>query len=91
MTKRLFVVCVVFLSAVSAFADETAQANRLFVEAMKWIQAAETVQVASEKLTLLQDALNNLNGIVDTTIHPLIWPSSSSAVRQSAPFLSPNC
>ena len=68
----LFFVC---LSVVPAVADDPAQANRLLVEAVKLIQAAETEDEASDKLALLEGALAKLNEIIKR------HPSSSLAVK----------
>ena len=68
----LFLVC---LSMVPAFADDPAVANRLLVEAAKFIKAANTEDGASEKLALLESALTKLNEIVEH------HPSSDLAVK----------
>ena len=65
----------VFLLVVPAVADDPAAANRLLVEAVKLIKAADSKTVASEKLALLEDALAKLNEIIDR------HPSSSLAVK----------
>ena len=68
----LFLVC---LSVVPAVADDPAQANRLLVEAVKLIQAAETQDEVSDRLALLEGALAKLNEIIER------HPSSSLAVK----------
>ena len=67
-TLRLLLVCVLCLSVVPVAADDPAQANRLLVEAVRVIQAAEAEKAATEKLSLLQSALAKLNEIVES--HP---------------------
>lgn len=68
MITRFFLVCILCLSTMSAYADDPAQASRLFVQAMKSIQAADTEQAAADKLALLQSAFAKLNEIVED--HP---------------------
>ena len=75
MITRLLFVTVLCLSVVPAGADDPAQANRLLVEAVKLIQAAEQEQPASEKLVMLESALAKLNQIMDD------HPSSDVAVK----------
>lgn len=75
MITRLLFVAVLCLSVVPAAADDPAQANRLLVEAMKSIKAAETEQVAARKQALLESALAKLNQIVDD------HPASDLAVK----------
>ena len=65
MAKRLLLICILFLSVSAAHADDSAQANRLFVEAMKLIQTAETEQSPPNKLALLENAVAKLNQIVN--------------------------
>ena len=61
---RLLLVCVLCLSVVPVAADDPVQANRLLVEAVQLIQAAEAEKAATEKLSLLESALAKLNEIV---------------------------
>ena len=68
----IFVLC---LTVAPAAADDPAQANRLLVDAVKMIKVAETVEETSEKLSLLEDALANLNEIIEH------HPSSGIAVK----------
>lgn len=80
MITRLLLATLLSLSVVPAGADDPAQANRLFVEAVKLIQAAEQEQPASQKLAKqklakLQSALAKLNQIMDD------HPSSDVAVK----------
>lgn len=75
MITRLLFVTILCLSVVPAGADDPAQANRLLVEAVKLIQAAEQEQPASQKLAKLQSALAKLNQIMDD------HPSSDVAVK----------
>ena len=74
MTKWLFLL-VACLLVLPAAADDPAQANRLLVEAVQLIKAAETESGASEKLALLEDAIAKLNEIIEQ------HPSSSLAVK----------
>lgn len=75
MITRLFLICALCLSVVPASADDPAQANRLFVQAIKSIQAVDTEQAAPKKLALLQNAFAKLNEIVED------HPSSDLAVK----------
>ena len=75
MITRLLFVSILCLSVVPAGADDPAQANRLLVEAVKLIQAAEQEQPAPEKLVILESALAKLNQIMDD------HPSSDVAVK----------
>ena len=75
MITRLLFVTILCLSVVPAGADDPAQANRLLVEAVKLIQAAEQEHPASEKLVMLESALTKLNQIMDD------HPSSDVAVK----------
>ena len=65
-------ICLLVLPAV---ADEPAGANRLLVEAVKMIKAADSQTEGSEKLALLEGALAKLNEIIDR------HPSSGLAVK----------
>ena len=65
-------ICLLVLPAV---ADEPAGANRLLVEAVKMIKAADSQPEGSEKLALLEGALAKLNEIIDR------HPSSGLAVK----------
>ena len=71
----LLLVCVLCLSVAPVAADDPAQANRLLVEAVRLIQAAEAEKAATEKLSLLQSALAKLNEIVEG------HPSTDLAVK----------
>ena len=74
MTKWLSIL-VVCLLVVPAAADDPAQANRLLVEAVQLIKAADTASGAAEKLVLLESAIANLNEIIEQ------HPSSGLAVK----------
>ena len=74
MTKWLLPL-VACLLVVPAAADDPAQANRLLVEAVQLIKAAEAESGASKKLALLEDAIAKLNEIIEQ------HPSSSLAVK----------
>ena len=75
MTRRLFLVCFMLLSVISASADESAHANRLFVEAVRLIQTAATDQNPTEQLRLLENALSKLHEIIEK------HPSTDLAVK----------
>ena len=75
MIARLLCVTLLCLSIVPAAADDPAEANRLLVEAVKLIQAAEQDRKANHKLVKLESALAKLNQIMDD------HPSSDLAVR----------
>ena len=75
MIARLLCVTLLCLSIVPAAADDPAEANRLLVEAVKLMQAAEQDQKANHKLAKLESALAKLNQIMDN------HPSSDLAVR----------
>ena len=63
------------LLVVPAVAEDPAGANRLLVEAVKMIKAADSQTEGSEKLDLLEGALAKLNEIIDR------HPSSGLAVK----------
>ena len=65
----------IWLLVLPAVADEPAGANRLLVEAVKMIKAADSQTQGSEKLDLLEGALAKLNEIIDR------HPSSGLAVK----------
>ena len=75
MIRRLFLFFTLCLLVIPASADDPAEANKLLVEAVKLIQAANTNQTAAEQLPLLESALAKLNQIVDD------HPSSDLAVK----------
>ena len=75
MIARLFLVGLLFLSAASAAADGTAQANQLLVEAANMVDAAGKEQETGTQLSLLEHALSKLNEIVQD------YPSSALAVK----------
>ena len=75
MLTRLVLICVLCLSVMSVSADDSAQANKLLVEAVKSIQAADMKQTATEQLPLLEKALAKLKEIVEK------HPSSDLAVK----------
>ena len=74
MTRWLSLLAVCLL-VVPAAADDPTQANRLLVEAVQMINAAEKASGAAEKLALLEDAIAKLNDIIEH------HPSSSLAVK----------
>ena len=74
MTKCLPLMLVCLLVAPAA-ADDPAQANRLLVEAVQLMKAANAETGAPSKLALLEDAIARLNEIIEQ------HPSSSLAVK----------
>ena len=75
MITRLLLIAVLCVPSAPLAADDSTQANRLLVEAMKLIQAAGTKQTATERLPLMESALAKLNEIVEN------HPSSDLAVK----------
>ena len=75
MITRLLLIAVLCVPSAPLAADDSTQANRLLVEAMKLIQAAGTKQTAAEGLPLMESALAKLNKIVEN------HPSSDLAVK----------
>ena len=73
MVRLLFVL--LYLTAMPASADDTAEANRLFVESVKLLLQADALDADTDKLPLLEQALSKLNGIIDQ------HPSSDLAVK----------
>ena len=65
MLKRLLVVLLLMGFAAPALANHTSRANELMVEAVKLLQSAEGATDAAERLRLSEEALGNLNEIVD--------------------------
>ena len=62
-------------SAGSALADDTSEANKLFVEAVKLVKSAEGEKSFEKTLSLLEEALARLYKIIDD------YPSSDLAVK----------
>ena len=77
MTARLFLICALSLSlsVAPASADDTAQANKLFVDAVRLITAAASKQIPAEQLLLLEESLAKLNQIMEN------HPSTDLAVK----------
>ena len=75
MITRLLLVAVLCVPSAPLAADDSTQANRLLVEAMKLIQAAGTKQTAADRLPLVESALAKLNEIVEN------HPSTDLAVK----------
>jgi hypothetical protein len=65
MITRLLLIAVLCVPSTPLAADDSTQANRLLVEAVKLIQAAGTKQTAAEQLPLMESALAKLNEIVE--------------------------
>ena len=75
MLKHIIVVCAFCVLASSALADDTARANRLFVAAVKFIQASEAEASMEKKFELLEKAHSNLTTIIDQ------FPATDLAVK----------
>ena len=75
MLKHIIVVCAFCVLASSALADDTARANRLFVTAVKLIQASDAEPSAEKKFELLKKAHINLTTIIDQ------FPATDLAVK----------
>ena len=75
IAATLAVVVALLFSAGSALADDTGEANELFVEAVKLVKSAKNVEGYEEKAAVLEEALAKLNKIVDD------YPSTDLAVK----------
>jgi len=71
----LAVVVALLFSAGATFADDTSEANKLFVEAVKLVKSVEDIRDPIEKAAALEEALRKFNEIVDD------YPSSDLAVK----------
>ena len=71
----ILAVIALLFSAGSALADETSEANKLFVEAVKLVKSAEGEKSFEKTLSVMEEALSKLNEIVDD------YPSSDLAVK----------
>ena len=65
MLKHLVITLFLMGFALPALADDTENANELLVEAVKLLQSAEGAPDAMERFRLSEEALGNLNEIVD--------------------------
>ena len=63
-----FSVIALLFSAGATLADDTDEANKLYIEAAKLIKLAENIEGFGEKAEVLEEALSLLNKIVDD--HP---------------------
>ena len=70
----LSVIALLF-SAGASLADDTDEANKLYIEAAKLIKLAENIEGFGEKAEVLEEALSLLNKIVDD------HPSTNLAVK----------
>ena len=57
------------------FEEDTAKANKLFVEAVKLVKSVANVEGLEEKADALDEALSKLNKLL-MTIYLAIWRSS---------------
>ncbi len=63
--KRFFLACILCLAVSPVWADDTAWANRLLIEAVGYIRDAELEPSPEEKFGLLKKAHDNLVEIVE--------------------------
>ena len=75
IAATLTVVEALIFSVGSTLADDTSEANELFVEAVKLVKSVENAEGSIEKAVVLEEALSKLNEIVDD------YPSSDLAVK----------
>jgi hypothetical protein len=75
MLKHIIVICAFCVLTSSALADDTARANRLFVAAVKLIQASEAEASVEKKFELVKKAHSNLTTIIDQ------FPATDLAVK----------
>ena len=71
----ILIAITLLFSAGSALADDTASANKLFVEAVKLVESAEGEKSFEKTLSVMEEALARLNKIIDD------YPSSDLAVK----------
>lgn len=74
IAATLSVIALLF-SAGATLADDTDEANKLYIEAAKLIKLAENIEGFGEKAEVLEEALSLLNKIVDD------HPSTNLAVK----------
>ena len=74
IAATLAVIALLF-SAGATLADDTDEANKLYIEAAKLIKLAENIEGFGEKAEVLEEALSLLNKIVDD------HPSTNLAVK----------
>ena len=75
LLATLAVVVALLFSAGSAIADDTSEANKLFVEAVKLVKSVKNVEGYDEKAVVLEEVLGKLNEIVED------YPSTDLAVK----------
>jgi len=75
MLKHLVITLFLMGFALPALADDIGEANELLVEAVQLLQSAEGTTDAMERLKLSEEALGNLNEIVER------YPSTDLAVK----------
>ncbi len=75
MLKRLAITLILMGYALPALADDIGEANELLVKAVQLLQSAEGTTDAMERLKLSEEALGNLNEIVER------YPSTNLAVK----------
>ena len=71
----ILIAITLLFSAGSALADDTSEANKLFVKAVKLVKSAEGEKSFEKTLSVMEEALARLNKIIDD------YPSSNLAVK----------
>ena len=71
----IFIAITLLFSAGATLADDTASANKLFVEAVKLVKSAEGEKSFEKTLSVMEEALARLYKIIDD------YPSSDLAVK----------
>ena len=71
----ILIAITLLFSAGATLADDTASANKLFVEAVKLVKSAEGEKSFEKTLSVMEEALARLNKIIDD------HPSSNLAVK----------
>ena len=71
----ILIAITLLFSAGATLADDTASANKLFVEAVKLVKSAEGEKSFEKTLSVMEEALARLNKIIDD------YPSSDLAVK----------
>ena len=75
IAATLAVVVALLFGAGATLADDTSEANELFVEAVKLVKSAEGEKSFEKTLSLMEEALARVNKIIDD------YPSSDLAVK----------
>ena len=75
IAATLAVVVALLFGAGATLADDTSEANELFVEAVKLVKSAEGEKSLEKTLSLMEEALARVNKIIDD------YPSSDLAAK----------